>query len=160
MGLGLITEFTGLFDTVRDYTLQFTITQHSHFFNNRCSVAASNSGRSPSSATSFSWQQFITPEPQYFCNSLTGCIFLNSHIGGGGGPNWVHSARQSLNDLLYLPRVIVMMMENLMEWRLAGETEVLGESLPQRHWLSCLKYLGTDGTNCSLRVVVCFAVVS
>jgi hypothetical protein len=29
---------------------------------------------------------------------------------------------------LYLPRVI-MMMENLVEWRLAGETEVLGENL-------------------------------
>jgi hypothetical protein len=32
---------------------------------------------------------------------------------------------------LYLPRVI-MMMEKLVEWRLAGETEVLGENLPQR----------------------------
>jgi hypothetical protein len=30
---------------------------------------------------------------------------------------------------LYLPRVI-MKMENLVEWRLAGETEVLGENLP------------------------------
>jgi hypothetical protein len=28
-------------------------------------------------------------------------------------------------------RVIV---EQLVEWRLAGETEVLGENLPQRHW--------------------------
>jgi hypothetical protein len=28
-----------------------------------------------------------------------------------------------------------MMMENLVEWRLAGETEVLGESLPQRHFV-------------------------
>jgi hypothetical protein len=33
---------------------------------------------------------------------------------------------------LYLPRV---MMENLVEWRLAGETEVLGENLPQRHFV-------------------------
>jgi hypothetical protein len=38
--------------------------------------------------------------------------------------NWVHSARRPLIGLLYLPRVI-MMMENLVEWRLAGETEVL-----------------------------------
>jgi hypothetical protein len=38
--------------------------------------------------------------------------------------------------LLYLPRVILMMMmENLVEWRLAGETEVLGENLPQRHFV-------------------------
>jgi hypothetical protein len=29
-------------------------------------------------------------------------------------------------------RVIV---ESLMEWRLAGETEVLGENLPQRHFV-------------------------
>jgi hypothetical protein len=33
------------------------------------------------------------------------------------------------NGLLYQPRVI-MMMEKLVEW-LAGETEVLGENLPQ-----------------------------
>jgi hypothetical protein len=25
---------------------------------------------------------------------------------------------------------VIMMMENLVEWRLAGETEVLGENLP------------------------------
>jgi hypothetical protein len=37
--------------------------------------------------------------------------------------------------LLYLPRVIVMMMENLVEWRLAGETEVIGENLPQHHFV-------------------------
>jgi hypothetical protein len=28
-----------------------------------------------------------------------------------------------------------MMMENLVEWRLAGETEVLGEKVPQRHFV-------------------------
>jgi hypothetical protein len=28
-----------------------------------------------------------------------------------------------------------MMMENLVEWRLAGETEVLGENLPQCHFV-------------------------
>jgi hypothetical protein len=37
--------------------------------------------------------------------------------------------------LLYLPRVTVMMMVNLVEWRLAGETEVLGENLPRRHFV-------------------------
>jgi hypothetical protein len=52
---------------------------------------------------------------------------------GGGVQNLVHSARRPLNDLLYQPRVI--MMENLVEWRLAGETEVLGEKLPQRHFV-------------------------
>jgi hypothetical protein len=28
-----------------------------------------------------------------------------------------------------------MMMENLVEWRLAGETEVLGENSAQRHFV-------------------------
>jgi hypothetical protein len=59
--------------------------------------------------------------------------FFNSH-SGRWSPNWVHSARRPLNGLLYLPRVI-MMMGNLVELRLAGETEVLGENLPQRHFV-------------------------
>jgi hypothetical protein len=37
--------------------------------------------------------------------------------------------------LLCQPRVIVkMIVEHQMECRLAGETEVLGENLPQRHF--------------------------
>jgi hypothetical protein len=43
--------------------------------------------------------------------------------------NWVHSTLRPLIDLLCQPRVI-MMMEKLVEW-LAGETEVIGENLPQ-----------------------------
>jgi hypothetical protein len=65
-------------------------------------------------------------------------FFLNSH-SGGWIPNWVRSARRPLNGLLYLPRLI-MMMENLVEWRLAGETEVLGENLPQRHFVHGLRH--------------------
>jgi hypothetical protein len=57
----------------------------------------------------------------------------NNSRSGGWSPYWVHSARRPLNGLVYLLRVIVM-MENLVEWRLAGETEVLGENLPQRHF--------------------------
>jgi hypothetical protein len=41
----------------------------------------------------------------------------------------VHSTLRPLNGLLCQPRVI-MMMEKSVEW-LAGETEVLGENLPQ-----------------------------
>jgi hypothetical protein len=43
--------FIDLFETARDYTLQYTVTHtvHSHVFTSRCSAAASNGGRSPSS---------------------------------------------------------------------------------------------------------------
>jgi hypothetical protein len=40
--------------------------------------------------------------------------------------------------LLYQPRMMMMMMmsvEQSVAWELAGETEVLGESLPQRHFV-------------------------
>jgi hypothetical protein len=57
---------------------------------------------------------------------------------------WVHSARRPLNGLLYLPRVI-MMMVNLVEWRLAGETEVLGENLPQRRFVHHKHHLTRPG---------------
>jgi hypothetical protein len=47
--------------------------------------------------------------------------------------------------LLYLPRVIVMMMENLVEWRSAGETEELGENLLQRHFVHYKSHLPNPG---------------
>jgi hypothetical protein len=58
---------------------------------------------------------------------------------GGGSPSWVPSARRPLNGLLYLPWVI-MMME-----KLAGETEVLGENLPQRHFVHHKSHLTRPG---------------
>jgi hypothetical protein len=36
--------------------------------------------------------------------------------------------------LLCQPRVMMMIVESMMECRLAGETEVLGENLPQHHF--------------------------
>jgi hypothetical protein len=53
-------------------------------------------------------------------------FFLICIVGGGIK---VHSTLQPLNGLLYQPRV-TMIMEKSVEW-LAGETEVLGENLPQ-----------------------------
>jgi hypothetical protein len=46
-----------------------------------------------------------------------------------GGGIKVHSTLRPLNGLLYQPRLI-MIMEKSVEW-LAGETEILGENLPQ-----------------------------
>jgi hypothetical protein len=58
--------------------------------------------------------------------------------------SWVHSARRPMIGLLYQPRVI-MMMENFVEWRLAGETEVLGENPPQRHFVQRKSHLAIHG---------------
>jgi hypothetical protein len=46
-----------------------------------------------------------------------------------------HSKKLLTSGLLRQPRVIVkMIVEKQMQCRLAGETEVLGENLPQRHF--------------------------
>jgi hypothetical protein len=53
--------------------------------------------------------------------------------------------------LLYLPRVIVR-MEKLVEWTvLAGETEVQGENLPWRHFVSHKSHLPDKGANAGRR---------
>jgi hypothetical protein len=54
--------------------------------------------------------------------------------------SWVHSAI----GLLYLPRVI-MRIENLVERLFGGETEVLGENLPQRHFVHHKSHMTRPG---------------
>jgi hypothetical protein len=54
--------------------------------------------------------------------------FFNWYSGGVDS-NWVHSALRPTIGLLYQPWVSTM-MEKLVEWWLARETEVLGENLP------------------------------
>jgi hypothetical protein len=80
-GFWIDDRIIGLFDTARDYILQFTRTRvHGHIFTSRCSVAAFNGGRSPSSGfpklwpasdDSFSHQQVTTTKPQQFTHWLT-----------------------------------------------------------------------------------------
>jgi hypothetical protein len=49
----------------------------------------------------------------------------------GWAATWVQLVRRPLFGLLYQPRIIMMMnVEQLVEWELAGETEVLGGNLP------------------------------
>jgi hypothetical protein len=76
MGFELMIGFTGLFDTARDYTLQFTIiythtSVHSHVFTSRCSVAASKGGHSPSSRFS------NYPRPQLPASNSNSSQWLN-----------------------------------------------------------------------------------
>jgi hypothetical protein len=56
-------------------------------------------------------------------------------------------ATAATTGLLYLLRLIVR-MEKLVEWMvLAGETEVLGENLPRRHFVYYKSHLLDPGAN-------------
>jgi hypothetical protein len=67
-----------------------------------------------------------------FC-ILTTTTFLFYSLSGGWSPTG--STRHGSHWLAYCSLPQVIMMENLVEWRLAGKTEVLGENPPQRHFV-------------------------
>jgi hypothetical protein len=47
--------------------------------------------------------------------------------------------------LLYQPQMMMVTLEQLVEWRLAGETEVLGENLPQPHFVDHKSHMTRPG---------------
>jgi hypothetical protein len=49
-----------------------------------------------------------------------------------------------------------MIVEQSVEWRLAGETEVLGENLPQRHFVHHKSHLTRPGTTIELLLETVF----
>jgi hypothetical protein len=67
--------------------------------------------------------------PHWCKGNKINILFFLIHIVGVEC-SWVHSARRPLTGLLYLPRGI-MMMENLVEWRLVEETE---KPVPTPFW--------------------------
>jgi hypothetical protein len=69
------------------------------------------------------WKYISLSFTKHVCQSSAFFLFGCEAIGTAATP-----------DLLCQPRVIVkMILEKQMECRLAGETEVLGENMPQRH---------------------------
>jgi hypothetical protein len=59
-----------------------------------------------------------------------------------------------LTGLLYQPRVIVkMIVEKQVDCRLTGETEVLGENLPQRHFVHSSVWLVATSCRTGTRIL-------
>jgi hypothetical protein len=75
-------------------------------------------------------------------------IFLIRIVGVES--NWVHSAPRPPIALLYMPWVI-MRMENLVQWWVAGETGELGKNLPQCHVVHHKSYMTWSGAKAGLR---------
>jgi hypothetical protein len=66
-------------------------------------------------------------------NEMKFCAYMWYFFFLGVAWDWVHLVRRPLIGLSYQPQM--MNVEQSMEWELAGETEVLGGNLPQRHFV-------------------------
>jgi hypothetical protein len=49
----------------------------------------------------------------------------------------------------------MMIVEKLVEWRLAGETEILAENLPQRHFVHYKSHMSRPGFSVVVKALSC-----
>jgi hypothetical protein len=65
----------------------------------------------------------------------------------GGGVRLSALGTSAATGLLYPPRMQMMSVEQAVKWQLAGETEVLGETLPQCHYTHHKYHILDQGSN-------------
>jgi hypothetical protein len=73
------------------------------------------------------------------------CVRFKTNIFGGGvqlGPLGTSAINWPI-----VPAPVIMRMENMVEWWLAGETEVLGENLPQVRFVDHKCHMTWPGAN-------------
>jgi hypothetical protein len=86
-------------------------------------------------ASVVSWLEFLTTDPEVPGSILGPIIFSDKYYYFCYCLVCEAIGTAATLGLLWQPRVIVkMIVEKQMECGLAGETEVLGENLPQRHF--------------------------
>jgi hypothetical protein len=73
-------------------------------------------------------------------------VYFLIRMGGGVGVK-TGSTRHVGHWMAYCKWMVFVMMENLVQWRLTGETEVLGGNLPKRHFVNHKSHLPDPGSN-------------